>query len=111
MADRGANGQFLPGNTVGDHRLNPARNPGGHPKSLKTEVQDALKLAEDAMPDIIADMVTRASDRDLKASDRQQAAEYLIDRVYGKAKLQLEHDIREVTVIVEYEKEGVGNGI
>ena len=51
----------------------------GRPKTLTTQVKDALAQAEDAMPGIIKGMIDRALDGD------QKAAEYLCDRVYGKA--------------------------
>lgn len=57
----------------------------GRPRELKRQVIDALKIAQDAMPQIIADMITRAQDKDVPHNVRQAAAEYLIDRIYGKA--------------------------
>ncbi len=56
----------------------------GRPRETKRQVKDALALAEDAMPDIILEMIRRAQDPQDRES--QRAAEYLIDRIYGRAK-------------------------
>ena len=59
----------------------------GRPKSMKTQVTEALQQAEDAMPEIIRQMIVTACDPQHK--DTQKAKEYLIDRVYGKPKAEL----------------------
>ena len=82
-------GRFKPGNkaAVKANRKYDHYDGVGHPKSLKGQVKDALKLAEDAMPDIIASMIERATGRDpfCDVKTEQAASEYLIDRIYGKA--------------------------
>jgi hypothetical protein len=58
----------------------------GRKKTVTGEVKDALKLAEDAMPEIIGKMIDRATGKEkCLAGVQQAAAEYLIDRIYGKA--------------------------
>ena len=70
------------GRLVAGHRLalnvQPGKNKGGRPKCMRREVEDALKLAEDAMPEIIAMMIEKAKRGDVRAG------EYLCDRIYGK---------------------------
>lgn len=87
MADRDSKGRLLPGHKPFVVERSPGKNLGGRPKEFKTQVKDALKLAEDAMPDIIAKMIDRATGKDLDCDvkTRQAASEYLIDRIYGKA--------------------------
>ena len=80
MEGRDAHGRLLPGH----HLFGKTKGIiNGAKKTLKGEVRDALKLAEDAMPDIILMMIARARDPEDRQS--QQAAEYLCDRIYGKA--------------------------
>ncbi len=55
---------------------------GGAPKTIIGEVKDALKMAENAMPEIFLSMIQRA--RDSNDPQAQRAAEYLADRIYGK---------------------------
>ncbi len=57
----------------------------GRRQTIATEVKNALKIAEDAMPEIIFDMIERTKDPDVPVAVRQAAAEYLCDRIYGKA--------------------------
>ncbi len=57
----------------------------GRPRSMKTEVRDALKIAQDAMPGIILAMIARTTDPSVPVSVRQAASEYLCDRIYGRA--------------------------
>jgi hypothetical protein len=79
-------GRFAPGHKPIISNRVTGNTGGGRPKLLKTEVKDALKLAADAMPDIIARMIERASGRSgCDTKTEQAAAEYLIDRIYGKA--------------------------
>jgi len=90
---RDAKGRLLPGHP----RLNnQPGHCGGAPKSLATEVKDALKDAEDAMPDIYRVMIARATDPADK--DSQRAAEYLSDRIYGKANQPLSGKLSIQTV-------------
>ena len=57
----------------------------GRPKSLSGKVKDALAIAEDAMPRIIAAMLRTADGQDdSPAAVRQAAREYLCNRIYGK---------------------------
>ena len=63
----------------------PGQNVGGAPKSLKTKIKDALKIAEDAMPQLYLDMIKDAQDPNASIRDRQMCREYLSDRIYGKA--------------------------
>ena len=58
---------------------------GGAKKTIATEVKDALKIAEDAMPQLILDMIADAQDTNASIRDRQMCREYLCDRIYGKA--------------------------
>jgi len=87
-------GRLLPGHKPFVVERSPGKNLGGRPKEFKTQVKDALKLAEDAMPDIIASMIDRATGRDpdCDVKTRQAASEYLIDRIYGKANQPLTHN-------------------
>ncbi|MDD4986521.1 MAG: hypothetical protein PHQ43_12225, partial [Dehalococcoidales bacterium] len=65
----------------------------GRPETLQGEVRDALKIAEDAMPQIILKMIDRAQGvEECPANVRQAAAEYLCDRIYGKANQPLSGD-------------------
>ena len=84
MAERDNKGHFLKGHArVGVPK--PGSNPGGHPKSPKGIVRDALLLAEDAMPSIIAAMIrTAKGEDDAPAAVKQAAREYLCDRIYGR---------------------------
>jgi hypothetical protein len=79
---RDNNGKFIPG-----HRLFSGSNgiKNGRKKTFKGEVEDALSLAENAMPDIIRGLIGQAK------SGHVQAAMYLIDRVYGKPSQSLQH--------------------
>ncbi len=75
VAVRDAKGRLVPGHP----RLNNLPGHcGGAKKCLSTEIKDALKLAEDALPDIIAVMIKKALAGDTRAG------EYLCDRIYGK---------------------------
>ena len=60
-------------------------NTGGRPKTVAGEVRDALQIAADAMPEIIIAMIERAQSPSTPANVRQAAAEYLCDRIYGRA--------------------------
>ena len=57
----------------------------GRPRELKRQVNDALTIAEDAMPRLILDMIADAQDNSASIRDRQMCREYLCDRIYGKA--------------------------
>ena len=103
---RNEKGQFLKGHPA--LNVGVGVNHGGIQKSLKGEVRDALKLAEDAMPAIIADMISRATDLEVNANVRQQAAEYLIDRIYGKANQPLSSNA-PWEIIVTYSKKTGGD--
>lgn len=76
-------GRFKKGHPPTFKSFKPGQNVGGAPLALKTEIKNALQLAEDAMPEIIAMMIKRAQDP--LDRDCQRAAEYLCDRIYGKA--------------------------
>jgi hypothetical protein len=58
----------------------------GTRRTLKSEVKDAFKLAEDAMPRVIKALIERATagPDECPAAVRQAATEYLVDRLYGK---------------------------
>ncbi len=73
-------GRDAKGRMVAGHPFIPAK-PGhknGRPKAYVTKVKDALLLAEEAMPEIIAIMIEKAKAGDVRAG------EYLCDRIYGK---------------------------
>ena len=84
--DREKNGRFKKGHPPMFREHKPGHN-AGRPKTIKGQVKDALKLAEDAMPAIIEEMIKRAQNPLDK--DCQRASEYLMDRVYGKASLPI----------------------
>lgn len=71
-------GRLLPGHPSTFKQHKPGHN-AGRPKTMRREVKDALKIAEDAMPDIITKMTHMAKGGNI------QAATYLADRIYGKA--------------------------
>ena len=108
---RDTKGRLLPGHP----RLNiQPGHVGGHPKTPKRQVKDALKIAEDAMPDIIEGMILRAKmplicphcqQVILLAGGDQRAGEYLADRIYGKPSLPITGDSSKPIVIkVVYDK-------
>jgi hypothetical protein len=74
------------GHFVKGHQFIGNRNgvPNGAKKSLKTEVKNALQIAEDAMPAIFLDMIHDAQSPDTPPAIRQACREYLADRIYGK---------------------------
>ncbi len=84
--DRDAKGRLLPGHLALNIRpgLLPSQR-GGAKKTVGGLVKDALKIAEDAMPQIIESMIKDALSEDTPKHVRQQCREYLIDRIYGKA--------------------------
>jgi len=88
MAERDSKGRLLPGHSPTFYKHKPGSkalwNPG-RPKTIAGKVRDALAIAEDAMPRIIASMIRTADGQDdSPAAVRQAAREYLIDRIYGK---------------------------
>ena len=81
MFDRDENGRFV----KGCHLFGKGKGiKNGRKKTIGGQVKDALRIAEDAMPAIIADMIVRATDPDISAAVRQAAGEYLCDRIYGR---------------------------
>jgi hypothetical protein len=87
----------------------------GRPKEMKRQVKDALAIAQDAMPQIIASMIVRAQggtpDAPVPLNIQQQAAEYLMDRIYGRAKQQTEltgSALGPVQITVVYRDKGEG---
>lgn len=75
-------GHWLPGHI--NIPIKPG-NPSGRPKSILGLVRQELGLAEDAMPEIIAAMIARATGKvDCTQAVQQAAGEYLCDRIYGK---------------------------
>jgi len=56
----------------------------GRKKTVSGKVKDALKLAEDAMPELYMDMVRDAKDPKVPVAVRQSIREYLSDRIYGR---------------------------
>ena len=84
--------------------------PNGRKRKPRAEVKEALKLAEGAMPEIILLMISRAKgipDGNGKGNFnwiphavRQQAAEYLMDRVYGRPNPSVSSQNGEPLVIV-----------
>ena len=82
MPDRDAKGLFLKGHRALNTQLG---HVGGHPKTIKRQVKDALQLAEDAMPDIIQAMILTATGKDgAPIAVVQATREYLCDRIYGR---------------------------
>ncbi len=75
-------GRLLPGHISIFHHHKPGTLVG-RPKLVKAQVKDALAVAEQSMPAILAAMQRRALDDTHR--DCQRAAEYLCDRIYGKA--------------------------
>ncbi len=89
MVGRNNKGQFKKGHP--DFVKQSGVKPGCK-KTIAGEVKDALKIAEDAMPEIIQSMIDRAKGIvDCPVAVSQAAAEYLCDRIYGKANQPLEH--------------------
>ena len=80
-------GRFLPGHKPHIVTRNSGNN-GGRKPTMRTEVKNALEYAKDAMPEIISGMIERALDGD------QKAAEYLTDRIYGKANQPMTGDFQ-----------------
>jgi hypothetical protein len=93
--DKAKNGKFAKG-----HPFYKSRNgiKNGCKKTLKGEVKDALKIAEDAMPKLIQNMIDDAQNPEINANVRQQCREYLIDRIYGKANQPLSGKLSIQTV-------------
>ncbi len=88
LKDRKTNGQFTPGNkasVLANRKNRENYGPVGRPKTLRGEVRDALKIAQDAMPRIILAMIARTTDPSVPVNVRQAASEYLCDRIYGRA--------------------------
>ncbi len=86
VIQRDARGRLLPGHPA--LNIQPGLLPsqrGGAKKTIVGQVKDALKVAEDAMPQIIESMIRDALDESVPRHVRQQCREYLIDRIYGKA--------------------------
>jgi hypothetical protein len=81
--ERDKQGRFAKGNRIATELRDSTGIKVGRKKSIAGEVRDALRIAEDAMPEIIREMITRATDPTHR--DSQRAGEYLIDRIYGKA--------------------------
>ena len=81
-------------------------NKGGRPKTIKGQVKDALKIAEDAMPEIIKSMIARATgEEECPKNVQQAAAEYLIERIYGKVPQAIEATGKDGgAVLIEYVK-------
>jgi hypothetical protein len=81
---RNEKGQFLKGSSLFG-KSKGIKN--GRKKSIAGEVKDALSLAQDAMPDIIRQMIKRAKGGvECPVNVQQQAAEFLFEYIYGKAK-------------------------
>ena len=110
--DRDEKGRFLKGH----RRLSDQPgHVGGHPKSMKRQVKDALQIAEDAMPEIIEGMIIRAKmplicphckKKILLVGGGQREGEYLADRIYGKASLPINLDSKKPMIIhVVYDEE------
>lgn len=89
-------GKFVQGHPSMFHAHKPGHN-AGRPKALKAQVKDALTIAEDAMPQIIAVMIERANSPHDK--DSQRAAEFLVDRIYGKATLPVVGEMKVYNVV------------
>jgi hypothetical protein len=82
--ERDKYGKFVKGHRFIPAPVGASRGPA---RPYNREVKDALKLAEDAMPAIIRALIQRATaaSDECPAAIRQAAAEYLVDRLYGKA--------------------------
>ena len=91
MADRDSKGRFLKGCSLFG-KDKPIRN--GHPIGMKRQIKDALKIAEDAMPQLYLDMVRDAQDPNASIRDRQICREYLSDRIYGKPNLPITGNVK-----------------
>lgn len=86
MTGRDGKGRFAPGHRLSANLKRATGQKVGRPKSIAGEVRSALELAEKAMPTIIESMIRRATgEESCDARTRQAAAEYLCDRIYGKA--------------------------
>ena len=84
MAERDSKGRFVPGHPPTFTQHKPGHN-AGRPKTIKGEVRDALKLAEDAMPELYLLAIQRArGEANCSQAVQQAAFEYLSDRIYGK---------------------------
>jgi len=82
----------------------PGKDVGGRRKTLTGEVRDALKIAEDAMPDIIDSMIKRAKgEEECPVAVRQAAAEYLCDRIYGKPNQPLSGNGKLFEILVRWD--------
>lgn len=93
MADRDTKGRWLKG-----HQFTKTTGiKSGRKKTIAGKVRDALAIAEDAMPEIIEQMIARAKNPEDKES--QRAAEYLIDRIYGKARQALDARVESIESI------------
>ena len=76
---RDSNGRFVPGHPPTFEGFKPGQNPGGRPQHLITKINNALEIADRAMPEIITMLVTKAKSGDV------ESAKYLVDHIYGKA--------------------------
>lgn len=76
----------------------------GAKKTIAGEVRDALKVAEDAMPEIYLAMIKRALDPHDK--DAQRASEYLSDRIYGKPNQPISSDTPAIMTFVFIQPDG-----
>ena len=76
---------FTKGNTLSTKRI---KRKGGRPKSLSTQVEEAMAVIDRELPDIVKQLVERARDGD------REALIYLIDRRMGKPRQATELDIK-----------------
>ena len=99
MVPRDANGRILPGHSL---------NPGGKPKGIERRIKDYIESQQEVLDGKLVDgwdymfaglyaIATGQKppgniDGVITAKDRMAAAQILLDRVYGKAKIQIESD-------------------
>ena len=81
---RDEKGRLVKGHKPTFSGFKPGQNVGGAPKSLTTQIKDALQIAQDVMPQLFLDMINDAQDATISARDRQACREYLADRIYGR---------------------------
>ena len=89
ITGRTAKGTFAPGHHLSANLKRLTGQKVGRPKSIAGKVRDALQIAQDAMPQLIQAMISRAQGIEPDGTSvpmavRQAATEYLCDRIYGK---------------------------
>ncbi len=100
---RDAHGRLTPGhpNLFFEHKPGDnAIRPVGRPIELKHQIRDILEQVRDALPSVLQSMADRATGREqCPAAVRQQASEYLTDRVLGKSTQPIAGLIAQVIIV------------